>query len=598
MRDIAAFVGLVLCITSAAPSAEDSKQVLWGDTHLHTSLSADVYMFGTFNSTAETAYNYAKGLTVENPATGLPTQISAPLDFLVVADHAELLGTFEGLFAGNEDIVTTKTGRALREVIGDLSRESLQRGYALVIQSIFNFDNPYDLTSDDVLGDLHGGERRRGPWERAIAAADSANEPGKFTAFIGWEWSSMPNGANLHRIVLTPDGGDKASQFLPYSQFESDDPEELWSWLDQTERATGTRFLAIPHNPNISDGRMFPLVTESGGPITAEYARARQRWEPITEVTQIKGDSETYPTLSPNDPWADFERWTHILTPDGRQAIPSDGDYARSALKRGLVLSDTLGINPYAFGMIGSSDSHIGISAVDERNFGGKSEPDARPEERGNPTGIGASVGWDMSASGLVAVWAKANTREAIFEAMQRREVYASTGPRIALRYHAILGENEEGEGEADDPCEKQSCVTMGGVIKGRLEAAPLLKVLVQKDPASVNLERVQMVKGWLNKAGLAQEQVFDLQVAGREGAAEISVQWRDPQFNPDESAFYYVRVLELPSPRYSTRDAAVLGIDWRETGKPETIQERVYSSPIWYGPAKKSPASAGLYGT
>ncbi len=224
----------------------------------------------------------------------------------------------------------------------------------------------------------------------------------------------MPDGANLHRVVLTPDGADKASQFLPFSQFESDDPEDLWSWLDQTERRTGARFLAIPHNPNISDGRMFPLVTESGGDITPAYALARQRWEPIAEVTQIKGDSETHPTLSPDDPWADFERWTHILTPDGRQAEPSDGDYARSALKRGLALAEKVGINPFAFGMIGSTDSHIGLSAIDERDFGGKSQPDALPELRSEPTGIGGSVGWDMSASGLVAVWAEDNTREAI----------------------------------------------------------------------------------------------------------------------------------------------------------------------------------------
>jgi len=573
---------LAICLLADSTSsikAEETSRILWGDTHLHTSLSADVYMFGTFNSTPETAFAYAKGERVLNPATGETTQIGTPLDFLVVADHAELLGTFEGLFAGNEELVNTKTGAILKSVIGEKSRDSLQSAYGLVIQSIFNLQNDYNLSSADVLRDLHGGERRKTAWERAIKAADTANQPGQFTAFIGWEWSSMPGGANLHRVVLTPDNGARASQFLPYSQFESDDPEDLWSWLAETEADTGARFLAIPHNPNISDGRMFPLVTESQGEITAEYARARQRWEPITEVTQIKGDSETYPTLSPTDSWADFERWTHILTPDGRQAVPSEGDYARSALKRGLQLGETLGINPYAFGMIGSSDSHIGISAVDERNFGGKSEADALPINRAKPTGIGASIGWDMSASGLVAVWASENTREAIYEAMKRREVYASTGPRIALQYQAVVDPADDGSA----PC--STCVRMGGAITGKMDASPTLHILVQKDPSSANLERVQVVKGWLNKSGAALEHVYDVYVAGPDGDAIIETHWEDPDFESDQSAFYYVRALEMPTPRYSTLDAEFLGINWQETGQPEMIQERVYSSPIWYEP-------------
>ena len=283
--------------------------------------------------------------------------------------------------------------------------------------------NSYGLTPKDFYVDLHGGEKRRSAWNEIIDAAERYNQPGTFTALIGWEWSSQPDGANLHRVVFTPQGGAVARQFLPFSYLESGDPEDLWRWLGEVSNRTGAQFLAIPHNANLSDGRMFPLVRANGQPIDAAYAKARQQWEPVVEVTQIKGDSETHPGLSPTDEFADYETYSFIMTPEGKTAGANEADYVRSGLRRGLALEAATGTNPYKFGMIGSSDSHTGMSAVEETGFAGKNNHDAFPATRAEPTGLGAAKGWDMGAAGFVGAWATENTRQGIYDAFKRKEV-------------------------------------------------------------------------------------------------------------------------------------------------------------------------------
>lgn len=601
--------GLLVLLMGAAfgAEAEQADLLLWGDTHLHTSLSADVYLFGTTDASHEVAYRYARGWPIISPVTRTRVQINRPLDFLVIADHAEMLGTFQRLFDGASDLSDTASGKALVDIVGEGSREELTAAYGFVLSTLFSSDPDAEIAASDLLNDLHSGERRRAAWNEITRTADAYNKPGEFSTFIGWEWSSMKNGSNLHRVVFTPDSAETAQQFLPFSQFESSDPEDLWRWLDNTQTRTGARFVAIPHNPNISDGRMFPLVRENGEPVGPEYADARMRWEPVAEMTQIKGDSETFPTLSPDDPWNDFERWRFILTPDGRIAAPSEGDYLRSALRRGLELTQQIGVNPYQVGMIGSTDSHTAMSSADEADFAGKGEVDAFPEMRHLPTGIGASTGRDMSAAGLAAVWAEANTREAIYDAFRRREVYATTGPRMRVRLFAGYDFTANDIVRADFASYGYAKgVPMGGELSASVEA-PRFLIVAEKDPDGADLERVQVVKGWVDDGGKSHERVFDVAlaegaVAGQvpamptidrvtglisdtKGSSRLSVFWRDETFVPEQAAFYYVRVLQVPTPRFTTLDAVAMGIDPAQTGKPIFIQERAYSSPIWYSP-------------
>ncbi|MDE2435932.1 MAG: DUF3604 domain-containing protein [Sphingomonadales bacterium] len=392
-----------------------ATRVLWGDTHLHTSQSMDVFLFGTPNATLDTAYRFARGETVTSPVTGKPWKLSHPLDFLAVSDHAEMLGTTKRLFDGDADLAATPTGKTLLAEAVDRSMAGLLKAYHYLVRVGSGKASSDMVSQQDVYRDMHGGERRRGPWGDAIDAAERYNEPGKFTAFIGWEWTSQPGGSNLHRVVLTPDGADKARQFMPFSMLEGQQPEQLWAWLDATSKRTGTEFMAIPHNPNLSGGLMFADAQSDGKPITAAYARERMRWEHVVEATQIKGDSETLPALSPNDEFADFERFNFIMIPNGPRAAPNRSDYVRSALLRGLEVEHRTGVNPFKLGMIGSTDSHTGMSAVEETAFAGKSQKDADKEHRSGPTGIGSSLGWDMQAAGVVGVWAAHNDRRSTY---------------------------------------------------------------------------------------------------------------------------------------------------------------------------------------
>lgn len=604
-----AFTALSGPLAAAKPVKQTvPTHLYWGDTHLHTSHSFDVFLFNTPTSTPETAYRFARGETVVSPTTGENWKLSKPLDFLVVADHAELVGSVGKVYAGEEGYADTATGKGMLAQIGDSVAAQMLKAYHYLVR-IGTGETGGDLvTPQQAYVDLHGGTKRQAAWHSYIDTAEEFNEPGKFTALIGWEWTSAPGGGNLHRVIFTPDGADKAKQFMPFSQLESDKPEKLWAWLDATNKRTGADFVAIPHNSNLSWGKMFQVEDSEGNPITADYAERRMRWERVVETTQIKGDSETHPALSPTDEFADYERYSFVMVPTGPIAKPVEADYVRAALKRGLEIEANTGVNPYKFGLIGSTDAHTGMSAVEEDRFAGKGQKDSRPELRKNPTGLGSAKGWDMGAAGIVAVWAPRNDRRSIYDAFQRKEVYASTGPRMAVRLFAGWNFNPGDLDARRFPASGYARgVPMGGDLTGKGKA-PSFLVEALKDPDGGNLDRIQIVKGWIDANGVAQEKIFDVvwsaeRKRGKDGkvpavkntvdlktgkyinsvgAVQLKTFWRDPEYKAGQKAFYYARVLQIPTPRYSLYDAIKLGIDPRATGKPLTIQERAYTSPIW----------------
>jgi len=579
--------------------------VYWGDTHLHTSYSPDAYFFGNHTADPDTAYRYAKGLPVIHPYHRGKIQIHTPLDFLAVTDHAEMMGVPLRLFRGDERLTKTASGKRFIEMLNAGKNQEVFFEFITAI----NQNQPFD--------ELNGEDIRRSVWSDMVAITERHNVPGKFTSFIGWEWTSTPGGKNLHRVVFMPQGGDVAEKFIPYSSFDSDKPEDLWAWLEETSSRTGASFIAIPHNSNISGGLMFNDVDSEGRPITAQYARTRMKWEPVIEVTQIKGDSETDPILSPNDEFADFEPFKHSIDTEamkeGREATVSPGDFARAALRRGLEIEAQVGANPYKFGMIGSTDSHTAMASAEENNFHGKTAFDSTPA---NTFGTFLDIkgfGADMSAAGLAGVWADANERTALFQAFQRKEVCASTGPRIRVRFFggwSFSDRDAKNKNLAEIGYAKG--VPMGGdLTQAPAGRAPRFLVYAIKDPVGANLDRVQVVKGWLDGTGIAQEQVYniawsdhrtlhddgslnpvgntvDLATGGYTndiGDPQLSTVWQDPDFDPTARAFYYLRVLEIPTPRHTLYDAIALGMDPEETGHPPTIQERAYSSPIWYTP-------------
>jgi hypothetical protein len=609
-----------------APAGSPSK-VFWGDTHLHTSYSPDAYLMQNRSADPDTAYRYAKGFPVVHPYHRARIQIETPLDFLVVSDHGEFMGVLPKLLQGDPLVANTKTGKRYRKMADQGNEIKVFEELIAQVNKVIP-PNP-DLNNETI---------NRTVWAEIMAAADRHNEPGKFTAFMGWEWTSTPQGANLHRVVIMKGGKENGETFIPYTSLDSDRPEDLWAWLEQTTTTANTEFLAIPHNSNISKGLMFPLTDSDGKAITEEYAKLRLRWEPIVEVTQIKGDSETHPNLSPTDEFADYETYDHLIEVEGTekksifgdgflgelsekdrkfveenlQRVAKVGDYVRPALLRGLVLQDRVGGNPYKFGLIGSTDSHTAMSSAEEDNFHGKMAIDSTPENKSKDV-IPGTPGWDMGAAGLAAVWATENTREALFEAMKRKEVYATTGPRIELRFFGSYDFAESDIGAGDVAAAGYSKgVPMGSDLAKAPEGkAPMFLIRAVKDPKHANLDRIQIVKGWLDDEGLPQEKVYDVALADNRkagadgkvppvgntvdiatgnwtndiGDPELAVVWTDPDFDPSKRAFYYVRVLQIPTPRTTLYDAIALGVDVEETGNPATIQERAYSSPIWYTP-------------
>ena len=615
-----------LVFVNCMVTAEPVKNVYFGDTHLHSSYSFDAFLNNNHSADPDTAYRWAKGQPVIHPYNRARVQIDTPLDFLVVSDHAEMLGVMRAVHEDNfikEDLGWI--GNVKRWYSFWLMNRAIDSNTGLQFFSQFLPQNPtIEGHSDPVqhpdnnISDLaiFGDTSKTSTlaWHDIVETAERHNDPGIFTSLLGWEWSSIPMGANLHRIVISPDGAEKGKQFLPYGSDQSQYPEDLWQWLDETQQQTGARFLAIPHNSNISKGYMFDDTTLRGEPITAEYARRRMQWEPVVEATQIKGDSETRSDFSPEDEFADFENYDYYIQVGQKNDYKaSAADYIRPALKRGLSIGQQVGVNPYKFGLIGSTDAHTGLSTSEEGNFWGKMASDSTPETKERLGVQMRSNGWNMSASGIAAVWAEENTREAIYAAFKRKEVYATSGPRLRVQMFAGWDFPEGAESsESFSAIGSQFGVPMGGdLTAGDNDGkAPVFLLRAVKDPLGANLDRLQVVKGWIDSAGQQQEKVYnvawsdDRQLdasgnlspvgntvdlsSGRYdnsiGQPEFSLRWTDPDFGPQQSAFYYVRVLQIPTPRNGLLDSLALELDEPPRGA-KTIQERAYSSPIWYQP-------------
>lgn len=579
--------------------------VYWGDTHLHSRNSADAYSLGNMSLTPQDAYRFARGqaMTAHN---GMEIQLRRPLDFLVLSDHAEYLGGYYRFNVDDPLVKETETGQLWTSFVEDSDPISLIRAFT-------------GSMSDPAGNPPFPEITRRSIWREVAQTADQFNDPGRFTALTGYEWTSSIAGNNLHRVVVYKDSADKVAALPPFSGQDSLDPRELWQALARYEAATGGEVFAIPHNGNLSNGMMFPDESVDGEAIDERYAALRARWEPIVEVTQVKGDGEAHPVLSPNDEFADFESWDWDNI--GRTAAKEDWmlkhEYARGALKLGMEFEATLGTNPYKFGMIGSTDGHNSLSTTQEDNFFGKF-PESQPRIERTHSAMATTLwqNWRIVASGYAAVWARENTRAEIFDAMKRREVYATTGSRIRVR---LFG----GWGYATNTMEQPNYldiayaggVPMGGDLTGGNGGeAPRFLAEAGKDPDGPMLDRIQIVKGWLDRRGESHERVYDvawspervidpatgkLEPVGSTvdvakaayensiGAAHLSVVWQDPAFDPEVRAFYYARVIEIPRPRWTAYDAAFFGLDLPEE-VPMVIQDRAYTSPIWYTPSAK----------
>ena len=600
-----------------SPYAQRSfpSQVFWGDTHLHTGLSVDAGLFGA-RLGLEEAYRFAMGEEVIS-STGQPAKLSRPLDWLVIADHSDAMGFFQDLAAGAPNILGFDEGKRWYE--------GLQKGGEAAVAATLDLITTFSQGKIpmELLADYSPGSKKYASvWEHVVKTAEAYNDPGRFTALIGYEWTSLVKGNNLHRNVIFREGAEKAGQVVPFTTqapIGSTDPLDLYTWLENYETKTGGSALALAHNGNLSNGLMFPVDAQyTGRKLDEKYVTKRARWEPMYEITQIKGDGEAHPLLSPDDAFADYETWDvgNLDLSEAKTDEMLSGEYAREALKNGLALEAKLGTNPYKFGLVGSTDSHTGLATAQEDNFFGKhSGGEPSPDRLKHPftkTEKGVFQGWHTAASGLAAVWATENTREAIWDAMERKEVYATTGSRMLVRFFGGW------EYTADDLQSRQPAfrgyekgVPMGGDLRSQLgEGAPTFMVYALRDPIGANLDRIQIVKGWLDAESKTHEKVYDVAWSpGREpnangvlpsvgntvdvkaanwantiGASELGTVWTDPDFNPSQRAFYYARVIEIPTPRWIVYDAFRFGVDIPEGA--ETIhQERAYTSPIWYTP-------------
>ncbi len=583
--------------TAVKPSAKEAteynpqRNLYWGDLHIHTSFSTDAFTNGV-RATPDDAYTFAKGGEIEH-AAGYGIRMRRPLDFAAVTDHSEYLGVVR---ATNPDLPLSR--RSLRERLLNDGRLGITVAFA---QSLLDFD------LEDAIAP--GWENiSRDTWREVVASAERHNDPGRFTAFVGYEWSSMPGDRNLHRNVIYR--GARVPE-LPFSSVDSENPEDLWTALEQ-QRKQGMESLAIPHNGNVSDGLMYNSVQFDGTPMDAEYARRRMQNEPLSEIFQVKGSSETNPLLSDEDEFAGFEIYDTLLS-QSQATSKAKGSYARDALRTGLEMSHSEGFNPYRFGVIGSSDGHNASSPVEENNYHGK-----LPLLDGSAAlrmGLASYMpptmpgGKRWSAAGLAAVWAQENTRESLFDAMRRKETYATSGPRMAVRffggwhYPRDLLQRPDWMALAE-----QQGVPMGGELPAGDAAAPSFAVWAIRDPQSGNLDRIQIIKGWVDEAGKSHEKIFDVAWSGERriddagnlpavgntvdattasydnsiGAEQLSAVWTDPEFDPSLEAFYYARVIEIPTPRWTTFDAVQLGIPAPE---PVSLQERAVTSAIWYSP-------------
>jgi hypothetical protein len=581
-------------------------RALWGDQHLHTMTSVDA---GTLNRlTQEDAYRFARGEEV-TATTGVRARLGRPLDWLVISDHAAMYGLMPRLLKGDPNVLADPVARDWYKKLttGDMAAKfdtAME-----IVASLSKPDPPLD-TSGLV----------RDAWREYTALADSYNEPGRFTALIGYEYTTR-GGFNLHRNVVMREGASVANQHIPFSQFDSQNPEDLWKTLDAFEKRTGGDVLAIPHNGNLSNGLMFSVETNDGRPLTREIAALRASLEPIVEVTQIKGDGEAHPFLSPNDEFADYETWddANLDGTEIKQQEMLQYEYARSALKIGLQLEKKLGVNPFKFGMAAGTDAHTSLPAVEENNFFGKHSGVEPAPTRWKHVVIKSpmddkltTLGWQQAAGGYTAVWATENTREAIFDAMMRKETYASTGSRMIVRFFGGW-EFEPADAHTRSPAEAgyRKGVPMGGDLhKAPKGKAPSFLVAAMKDALSGNLDRIQIIKGWMDSKGNTHEKIYDVawsdgRKPGRDGklpavgntvdpanatwtnsigAPELIAVWEDPDFDPGQHAFYYARVIEIPTPRWTAYEAKRFNIKMPDD-VPMVTQERAYTSPIWYSP-------------
>ena len=591
------------------------QRVFWGDTHLHSAMSVDANSAGNENLTPAQAYQFARGdLVTAN--SGQQVRLNTPLDFLVVADHAEYLGLLTKIRAADPILQQHPTGK---KILAKIAQGSQQAALAIADLGIAFIQSDNRYPSGDLSFDT---------WKNSARIADQYNDPGNFTTLIGYEWTYFPGGDNLHRVVVYKDGAEKAASIPPFSALDGQTPEQLWDFMQDYEEKTGGEILAIPHNSNVSNGTMFAVTDSNGAPFSEDYSQRRQRWEPLVEVTQIKGDSEAHPFLSPDDEFADFETWDQgNLNPFGSKPKHKQMlqyEYARSALKLGLEQQAINGSNPFKFGMIGSTDAHTSLATAAENNFWGKASAAEPGYERSSGIFFRSAqdaslhtMSWQMVASGYAAVWAEENNRESLFSAMQRKEVYATTGSRIVLRFFGGW------DYQADDIFRPDVAhigyrkgVPMGGDLppvsdnSSDNDKVPTFLVTALKDSNGANLDRIQIVKGWLDRHGKLHEKVYNVAASSERkirrdgslkavastvdlktlrykntvGQPQLATVWKDPDFDPVERAFYYARVLEIPTPRWTEYDRKKYGFNSPDEA-PKIIQDRAYSSPIWYRP-------------
>ncbi|MEW4468613.1 DUF3604 domain-containing protein [Parasphingorhabdus sp. JC815] len=602
-------------------NTEYPEQVFWGDTHLHTDNSVDAFGFGN-RLDAEAALRFASGEEV-TASKGEKARLDRPLDFLVIADHSDAIGATKAIYeAPRIALWGNKMLLRWHDMMHESEDGSL-RVTAELIDGAATGKLPASMTDPEAQK-----ERTSDLWKAHGKIVERYNRPGVFTAFMGFEYTSMPQGDNLHRVVMYRDGTDKTDRTLPFGSLTTQDPERLWDYMDAYEKDTGGKVLAIPHNSNVSNGRMFAMNKYDGSPIDAAYIKTRALREPIVEVTQMKGDSETHPFLSPNDEFASFgvAGWDECNLSCTREMDEQSyaGSYVREALKRGLELTIALGANPFKFGMIGSTDSHTSLATADEDNFFGKhtgnemgvKDRALAPQNLGTREG---RFGWHYLSSGYAAVWATSNTREAIFDAMMRREVYATTGPRMKVRFFGSFDFTKSDTGNLVKAGYTKGVPMGGDLTTTDMEAssakAPSFLISALMDPESASLDRVQVIKGWVDANGESREKIYNVSWSNPEnrkigtdgkltkigntvdlakgtwdnaiGAPELVTWWQDPDFNAAQHAFYYVRILEIPTPTWPVYDALKYGLKLPD----EVIkiqQERAYSSPIWYTPATK----------
>ena len=613
----AALLSAGLCTLAVSPAFAESnpqKDVFFGQTHIHTSWSFDAYVFGNTFTGPEESYQFALGKPIKHPA-GYMVKLKHPLDFQAVTDHAEYAGTIK--LANEPGSAISKL--PIAEKLKVRSKEDIQKIYLFLGTSILKDEPIKELISPEVAGSV---------WKQVASIADKYNQPGKFTTFVAYEWTSTPDNRNMHRNVIFKDS--RKVPELPFSSIDSTHPEDLWVWMDG-QRKAGNELLAISHNANLSDGIMFPLdVDNKGRPIDAAWAQSRMNNEPLAEIHQLKGQSETHPLLSPTDEFAGFEVLDYLL--GGVERAPKlHGSYIREAYENGLAMQDTRGYNPYKFGLVGASDSHNTAAPYSQSNFfGGHGLTDATAKIRLSGHKLAGLDATRIAASGLGGVWAEENTRDSIFAAMQRKETYGTSGVRIKVR---LFGGWDYG----NDVLRQKDWVKtgyakgvpMGGDLPASTGKAPSFIVWAVKDPEDGNLDRIQIVKGW-TKSGQIFEKIYDVAWSGDRllerggiirdalvrrgeaalppvkntvdiknasykntvGAVELKTVWSDPAFDPSLHAFYYARVLQIPTPRWTTYDAKTLGVA-PPADVPATVQERAWTSPIWYTPTEQASKSA-----